>query len=586
MVRALRRPLILFVALSLTAQSSAVPLSPARSSRWYYEIGGAEAITVAANPYAHSITLGGSLDLRRAFSCGNFDPVLGVSNILNNVSQGIENMIGSMVNAATNAIASLPALILQRANPGLYDLFQNALLQAEATISLATKSCEQMESEIARGRNPFEEWITLVKGYDWKVQMGTGGLNSSSVDVKTAKDTVETNAGKNGVPWIGGQRAGGAGQAPIRVTADTVRAGYNIELGRPVTDTSAVVSASPPPLAKVWPSPDEAVAYARYVLGDVAVRTDRDTARTATPGHGLAPKIEQETRELLEDLMKIVAGTTAPEADTLARLSPPGTLLTREVIDGIRRLSTPQEQGMAVHKLANEAAVARNLEKALLLRRLILSGRMEPNIYASPAHADIERMLAALDKDIDAMLFETRIRRELFAQTSATLIELREGRGESGAIRRRPPPMTGSRSSRAARYANECAALTAHARAGSRAAGRPDDAGRPGPGALGVSSGPAGGRARARCGEAVSRRLAIAGVSDPDRRVAAVDGWRGAAVALAGSETAGGIGAPLASRSLAPRHRGAICSERRRGVCPELALAGRGGALRDGARRR
>ena len=34
--------------------------------------------------------------------------------------------MNAMTTAATAAIAALPALILQRANPGLYDLFQNA----------------------------------------------------------------------------------------------------------------------------------------------------------------------------------------------------------------------------------------------------------------------------------------------------------------------------------------------------------------------------------------------------------------------------------------------------------------------------
>jgi uncharacterized ParB-like nuclease family protein len=76
-----------------------------------------------------------------------------------------------MVAAANSAIASLPALILQRANPGLYDLFQNALLQAEETLKLATKSCEQMEAEIAAGKNPNADLLTLSKGNDWKVQM-------------------------------------------------------------------------------------------------------------------------------------------------------------------------------------------------------------------------------------------------------------------------------------------------------------------------------------------------------------------------------------------------------------------------------
>ena len=123
--------------------------APTEDSLWYYEIGGAEPVSVPANPSVVSVTLGGSAQLGLGYSCGKFDPVAAVTNTLNNIGTGVDNMVNAMTAAATSAIAALPALILQRANPGLYDLFQNALLKAEETMQLATKSCEQMEAEIA-----------------------------------------------------------------------------------------------------------------------------------------------------------------------------------------------------------------------------------------------------------------------------------------------------------------------------------------------------------------------------------------------------------------------------------------------------
>ena len=149
--------------------------APTEDSLWYYEIGGAEPVSVPANPSVVSVTLGGSAQLGLGYSCGKFDPVAAVTNTLNNIGTGVDNMVNAMTAAATSAIAALPALILQRANPGLYDLFQNALLKAEETMQLATKSCEQMEAEIAQGKNPYADLITLSKGNDWKVQMGIGG---------------------------------------------------------------------------------------------------------------------------------------------------------------------------------------------------------------------------------------------------------------------------------------------------------------------------------------------------------------------------------------------------------------------------
>ena len=76
-----------------------------------------------------------------------------MTNTLNDIGAGIDNMMNAMTAAASAAIAALPALILQRANPGLYDMFQNALLQAEETMQLATKSCEQMEPRSPRAKS-------------------------------------------------------------------------------------------------------------------------------------------------------------------------------------------------------------------------------------------------------------------------------------------------------------------------------------------------------------------------------------------------------------------------------------------------
>ena len=197
-------------------------------------------VAFSTNPSVVSVTLGGSAQLGLGYSCGKFDPVLAVTNTLNDIAGGVDAMMNAMTAAATAAIAALPALILQRANPGLYDLFQNALLKAEATMQLATKSCEQMEAEIAQGKNPYADLITLSKGNDWKLQMGIGGN-----DAVTAKEAVENSNGDSGIPWVGGQ-AGGVGQSVLEFTGDIVKAGYNINMNRPIA------AAGPVPPASGW----------------------------------------------------------------------------------------------------------------------------------------------------------------------------------------------------------------------------------------------------------------------------------------------------------------------------------------------
>jgi integrating conjugative element protein (TIGR03755 family) len=398
---------------------------PTEDSLWYYEIGGAEPVSVPANPAVVSVTLGGSAQLGLGYSCGKFDPVAAVTNTLNDIGAGVDNMMAAMTAAATSAIAALPALILQRANPGLYDLFQNALIKAEETMQLATKSCEQMEAEIAQGKNPYADLITLSKGNDWKVQMGIGGN-----DAVTAKDTVESSNGDNGVPWIGGQ-AGGSGQPVLEFTGDIVEAGYNINMNRAVTDTTPVPAASATRLSEIWSSPAEARDWTVDVVGENIVTTCDTCRKDSIPGTGLLPKLYQESATVTTEIQNLVSGATPPTLANLDQITAPGVAITRQVIEAIREMP-PSEQSLIMGRLVSEISTARTVEKALFARRLLLSGRQVPEVYATEVareHADTS--IAELDKEIENLLFETRVRKEVVSDTVATLLERAAARRQS-----------------------------------------------------------------------------------------------------------------------------------------------------------
>lgn len=420
-MKRLRRSIRVTVATMLSATllvslANAVE-GPTEDSFWYYKIGGAAPVSVPANPSVVSVTLGGSAQLGLGYSCGKFDPVMAVTNTLNNIKSGVDDMVNAMTVAASSAIASLPALILQRANPGLYDLFQNALLKAEQTMQLATKSCEQMEAEIAKGKNPYADLITLSKGNDWKVQMGIGGN-----DAVSAKDSVETANGRNGVPWIGGQ-AGGDGQPVLRFTGDIVQAGYNIHMNRPISETAPVPPAAQTRLAEIWPDPIAARDWAVDVVGENIVTTCDTCRKDSIPGTGLLPKLYSESAAVTTELVNLVSGATPPTRDNLAAVTAPGVAVTRQVIEAIRDMPAT-EQGLIISRLVAEISTARTIEKALYARRLLLSGRQVPEVYATEVarqHADTA--ITELDKEIENLLFETRVRREVVSDTVTVLLE-------------------------------------------------------------------------------------------------------------------------------------------------------------------
>ncbi len=391
--------------------------APTEDSLWYYEIGGAEPVSAPANPLVTSVTLGGSAQLGLGYSCGKFDPVAAVTNTLNDIGSGVDNMLNAMTAAASAAIAALPALILQRANPGLYDMFQNALLKAEETMQLATKSCEQMEAEIAQGKNPYADLISLSKGNDWKLQMGVGGN-----DAVTAKDAVETSNGNNGVPWVGGQ-AGGSGQPVLEFTGDIVRAGYNLNMNRPVTATGPIPPAAATRLSEVWATPVDARNWVVDVVGENIVTTCDTCRKDSIPGTGLLPKLYQESSAVTVEIQNLVGGTTPPTLVNLENIAAPGVAITRQVIEAIREMPA-SEQSLIMGRLVSEISTARTVEKALFARRLLLTGRQVPEVYATEVareHADTS--IAELDKEIENLLFETRVRKEVVSDTVSMLLQ-------------------------------------------------------------------------------------------------------------------------------------------------------------------
>ncbi len=406
---------LMLVVLMLWSSAYAATKAPTEDSLWYYEIGGAEPVSVPANPSVVSVTLGGSAQLGLGYSCGKFDPVAAVTNTLNDIGSGVDNLMNAMTAAASAAIASLPALILQRANPGLYDMFQNALLQAEETMQLATKSCEQMEAEIAQGKNPYADLITLSKGNDWKVQMGIGGN-----DAVTAKDAVESSNGDSGIPWVGGQ-AGGAGQPVLEFTGDIVKAGYNINMNRPITTVGPPASTTR--LTEIWATPADAKDWVVDVVGENIVTTCDTCRKDSIPGTGLLPKLNQEATAVTVEIQNLVNGATPLTLANLDNITAPGVAITRQVIEAIREMPAT-EQSLIMGRLVSEISTARTVEKALYARRLLLSGRQVPEVYATEVareHADIS--IAELDKEIENLLFETRVRKEVVSNTIATLLQ-------------------------------------------------------------------------------------------------------------------------------------------------------------------
>ena len=113
----------------------------------FYKIGGVNRIRQPLTPDTH-IAIGLKGDANLGYSCGEFDISAAFSNLMDNFKNGVDDAVNSVVGTINAGITALPSLAIQRAMPGVYDMFQEYKLDAETDINLARTSCEEMELNV------------------------------------------------------------------------------------------------------------------------------------------------------------------------------------------------------------------------------------------------------------------------------------------------------------------------------------------------------------------------------------------------------------------------------------------------------
>lgn len=419
-------PLVLL--LPASAPFSAPTAPQLAGSTWYYEIGGARPIGIPPTPDTVRTKLSLNGELSSGYSCGNFDPVVSIENTLNDVARGAEAMTQQMVQAANAAIAALPAMILQRADPGLYDLFQGSLLRAEEMFNVSLKSCEQMEAQITEGINPYHDLVVLSRSNGWKRAMGVGGRRIE--DINAARLAVE-DAPELGLPWVGGRNAGGKATAPIRLIEDATVAGYNRILSRPPDDRSRYrpgPAGTMPAMVSVWERPDDMAEWANKVLGETEIRICDTCAPSVTPAAGLETAVHEEEQQVRSDLFDLIDGRSDPSTAELQAVSSPGVAINLDVLEALRALP-PSTASIYAGRLAADAATGRSIEKALFLRRALLSAKSTPELAATgPLLDELDSHLARLEEDLDNIIYEREVRQAIAAPVTLSLLRQAAGR--------------------------------------------------------------------------------------------------------------------------------------------------------------
>ncbi|EMS8291037.1 integrating conjugative element protein [Salmonella enterica] len=387
----------------------------------YYQIGGGSVITPALtrrNTQLLNMQVGWKADLM----CGNFDIDTTVRNQLNGVTDGFKDLMGNVIQNATSAVASLPAMIIQRANPQLYDLLTNGVLQGRIDFDKSQLSCQKMAekmTDFAYG----SAWTQSAKAENYQ------SITTSEKDAVRAEKRMEQEAASKGKTWVGGQKRGGSGQQSIKLVGDTTKAGYNILNQRNVTDTGNISSSQcQGEICRVWNKPEDAAKWMTRVVGEqtINVAPDNDAGGSseqksgAQAGVGLSPLIAEEQEKIAQVMADLVNGNLKPTHENLAKASGGSLQLTRGVVEALR---DEPDASVLVQRLSGEMALARVMEQALMARRTLLAGMREPNIASEKeAQTQLNQTTLQLDQELNQLRLELEMRRMLADNASTSVL--------------------------------------------------------------------------------------------------------------------------------------------------------------------
>lgn len=416
-------------------------VSGAVSDKLYYNLGGG---TVLSQPPGRSNLqrLGMSMGWNSDLMCGNFDIKTTVGNQLNGVTAGFKNLMSEVIQNATGAVASLPAMAIQRANPGLYEMLTNGVLQANVAFDKAQLNCQNM----AKRMMDFSEnnqWTQAAI-----LEEAKNIINNSDGDAVKTDQQIQQSSGDKGVVWIGGKQRGGVGQPAIQPAQDFAQAGFNIMNGLPATSTAPVPAGQCNGAAcRRFANSEEAAQVVTQVLGSKSARTctnpadcqsggEAEQPGSSQPGTGLAPVLETTTRENLEQLHKLVNSRGAVGAAELAKLKTGSLTVSRGVIEALRR--DPDKTALT-QRLAGELAMADTMELALTMRRMLITGQGEPNAGNFPKAQEIgNQSVDQLDREIGMLQTEMEVRKSIANNAMLTVIERDQQRTQANPATQTP----------------------------------------------------------------------------------------------------------------------------------------------------
>lgn len=400
-------------------------------SDYYYELGGTSNLFVPPINKDQTLRIGADVDGRMGFSCSGFNPVVSITNTMQDLKKSAINIPAGVISNLKGSVAGYPLYKLQQAMPALYNVLQNTASSAQNEFTLKVKDCQQVKEALEQNQSPVESMLSVSDSQGWLD--AAKRAHKENVDVTETSKSIAQKRDEYGLPWIGNDKgnAGGKYQRPIKVINDVVIAGYNILLERKPLD-STTKPYDKTPMTKTWAAPNDAANWAVKILGDLHVSSSKNKENhDAKAGIGLSALLQSCdnantcSQNIAKALWNLVNGSWALTEENLNKVSASNLMITDEIILTIQHLPR-EEQLLTVSKLAEEIAVQNMLDKALMMRRILQAGLQVQEVQnLKPALNMVRFALKKLDDDIHSLAFENEVRKKMMTDTLTMIMDIR-----------------------------------------------------------------------------------------------------------------------------------------------------------------
>lgn len=357
-------------------------------------------------------------------SCSGWDVGVSFDGLIDDAESQLNRMQRNVVNSIRGFITSLPMLLLQREDPGLYEMLNNMLINGENIFQAKAETCRNMSERFAKSK----DGLGALQDSSFWVDFGQkeqSGRKSGGDLVKTIDD-AEENKGEAGVIGMGGEMCGGVGQASCKPVEAAAREGFE----RLAENAGVNQNGDPivPWYKQIWSASSDASKWIKTVVGDVQYATCKGCEKLKqTPGIGVYDDIANEANAVRELLREVVSRTDVPNLNDLKRVSSNDVFVSESVIFALRDESVQQE--LFLSRIAEEIALLKTVDKLLAARRILMAGKADPSFSSTDTNISIiDAKIKILADEVSLLKEELELKKVARGDTMRILLSRYESR--------------------------------------------------------------------------------------------------------------------------------------------------------------